>query len=84
MPYSRAWAFNVGAREAGGRILVFHDNDILAPARYAAELVRVMARGYQVARLQRFVFYLSAADSARMFCSVAMPGEAARFGPAEL
>jgi N-terminal domain of galactosyltransferase len=61
--YSRAWAFNVGARAARGRILVFHDNDLLAPCRYAAELSRVLGQGYRVARLQRFIFYLGPADS---------------------
>jgi hypothetical protein len=59
MPYSRAWAFNVGAREARGRILVFHDNDVLVPARYATELRRLVGQGFEGARLQRFVFYLS-------------------------
>jgi hypothetical protein len=63
MPYARAWAFNVGARHAAGDILVFHDNDVLAPTNYAAELVRLFSQGYTAARLQRFVFYLSDADT---------------------
>jgi hypothetical protein len=65
LPYSRAWAFNVGARHARGRVLVFHDNDLLAPSRYGSELVARIARGVQAARLQRFVFYLSEAATER-------------------
>jgi hypothetical protein len=67
MPYSRAWAFNVAAREARGRILVFHDNDVCVPARYAAELVRIFDEGFEAARLQRFVFYLSRAHTSQFF-----------------
>lgn len=63
MPYSRSWAFNVGAREARGEYLILHDNDLLPPAGYAAEAVRVLARGFEAARLQRFIFYLNEADS---------------------
>jgi N-terminal domain of galactosyltransferase len=59
MPYSRSWAFNVGARAARGRYLVFHDNDVPAPARYAAEVVQTLRGGFEAARLQRFVFYLN-------------------------
>lgn len=58
MAYSRSWAFNAGAREAKGCLLVFHDNDILAPTHYAAELLRLAAEGFEAFRLQRFVFYL--------------------------
>ncbi|HUG41895.1 MAG TPA: galactosyltransferase-related protein [Longimicrobiales bacterium] len=57
-PYSRAWAFNVGARAARGRLLVFHDNDMIVPRRYAAELLARRAEGYEVINLKRFVFYL--------------------------
>jgi hypothetical protein len=66
MPYSRSWAFNRGAREARGRILVFHDNDVLAPASYAAELARLLALGYEAMRLQRFVFYLDREATTRV------------------
>jgi hypothetical protein len=58
MPYSRSWAFNVGARAAAGDWLVLHDNDVVVPRRYAVELLRLGAAGYEAARLQRFVFYL--------------------------
>lgn len=65
MPYSRSWAFNVGARAARGRLLAFHDGDMLVPKRYAKELVEVWRRGYEVINLKRFVFYLSALETAR-------------------
>jgi len=58
MPYSRSWAFNVGARAAKGRLLVLHDNDICVPAHYARELLKLFSQGYQAMRLQRFIFYL--------------------------
>lgn len=67
MPYSRAWAFNRGARHARGRYLVFHDNDICVPTRYAAELVAVFRRGFEAARLMRFLFFLSEAHSQTLF-----------------
>jgi hypothetical protein len=58
MPYSRAWAFNVGARQARGRILVLHDNDMLVPAGYAREIRRRVDAGDHVVNLKRFIFYL--------------------------
>lgn len=58
LPYSRAWAFNVGARRARGRVLVLHDNDILMPAAYGEEILRVVGGGYEAARLMRFLFYV--------------------------
>ena len=69
LPYSRSWTFNVGARAARGDILVFHDNDLLVPADYGKQIVEILARGYQVARLHRFVFYLTAADTADYFAN---------------
>jgi len=58
MPYCRSWAFNVGASVAKGRLLVFHDNDICMPAHYGQELLKFFSQGYEVMRLQRFVFYI--------------------------
>jgi GT2 family glycosyltransferase len=58
IPYCRSWVFNVGARVARGAVLVFHDNDIVVPAGYAKEIGGLCARGWEGARLQRFVFYL--------------------------
>jgi predicted glycosyltransferase involved in capsule biosynthesis len=67
MPYSRSWSFNVGARAARGRLLIFHDNDIWAPEDYGRELLRLYEQGYKTMRLQRFVFYLSEASTAALF-----------------
>jgi hypothetical protein len=63
MPYSRAWAFNVGAREARGEVLILHDNDLCAPACYAREVLRLLSGEFEAARLQRFIFYLGDRDS---------------------
>jgi hypothetical protein len=59
MPYCRAWAFNVGARQARSPLLVLHDNDMLVPETYAAELVRKHRRGHEIINLKRLIFYLS-------------------------
>ena len=75
MPYSRSWAFNAGVREARGAFVVLHDNDVLAPARYAAEVVRLGRIGFEAMRLQRFVFYLDRESTMR----VASGGEEGRF-----
>jgi hypothetical protein len=67
MPYSRSWAFNVGARHARGEILVCHDNDLCVPSRYAVELAGLFRRGFEAARLQRFIFYLSESHTREVF-----------------
>jgi hypothetical protein len=64
MPYSRAWAFNVGARVARGEVLVLHDNDMLVPADYVREIIAHFREGHDVINLKRFVFYLNEEDSA--------------------
>jgi len=77
MPYCRSWAFNVGARRARGRVLVFHDNDILPPAGYGREIMRRYHEGYEVINLKRFIFYLSPADTGRVFSTGTLsPAEA--------
>jgi len=65
MPYNRSWALNVGAAAARGRLLVLHDNDLLVPCDYAAQLWRHLREGYEVLNLKRFIFYLGEAPSAR-------------------
>jgi hypothetical protein len=56
----KSWAYNVAARIATGEILVFHDGDICMPERYGIEVARtILQDGYDVASLQRFLFYLS-------------------------
>lgn len=64
MPYSRAWAFNLGARRARGRLLILHDNDILVPRDYAREALDRNAEGYDFINLKRFVYYLGKDGSA--------------------
>jgi hypothetical protein len=71
MPYCRSWAFNVGARSARADVLVLHDNDMMVPADYAAQIVARVALGYQVLNLKRFVFYLTKAHSEAFFAHTA-------------
>ena len=61
-PYIRSLAFNVGARLAAAPLLVFHDDDMLVPAEYAAEILRCRNQGYEVINLKRFIFYLAKRD----------------------
>jgi hypothetical protein len=56
--YSRSMAFNEGAKAAKSELLVFHDNDLLVPARYADNLLKYFRDGYEVINLKRFIFYL--------------------------
>jgi len=79
MPYSRAWAFNVGARAARGEVLVLHDNDMLAPADYAQEIIGRLEEGYEVINLKRFIFYFTEADSLRVFSAGTLAAEGALF-----
>jgi hypothetical protein len=65
--YCRARAFNDGAREAKSDIIVFHDNDLLMPSRYAAEILGWTQRGFEVVDLKRFLFYLDENQTASVF-----------------
>ena len=67
MPYSRAWAFNVGAREARGEVLILHDGDILVPREYGSQLRPLFGEGYEVVNLKRFIFFLPEANWAACF-----------------
>jgi GT2 family glycosyltransferase len=66
LPFSRAWAFNVGARLAQGELLVLHDNDLLIPRGYAAQAWQRFREGYQVVNLKRFIFYLTEEATVRL------------------
>lgn len=57
--YNRAATFNLGAQHARAGILVLHDNDMLPPARYAAEIVKQRDAGFEAMDLKRFTFYLT-------------------------
>ena len=72
MPFSRSWALNAGAEIARGRVLVFHDNDMLAPVAYAAEILRRFEAGAEFIELKRFTFYLSESDTGRFFAGAAL------------
>jgi hypothetical protein len=65
-PYKRAETFNAGAAAARGRILVLHDNDMLVPERYAAEVVAHADAGWEAIDLKRFIFYLTEKETARV------------------
>jgi hypothetical protein len=67
MPYCRAWAFNIGVREARGELLVLHDNDMLVPQAYGSEILSIYRKGYEVINLKRFIFYLTQQHSSNLF-----------------
>ncbi len=66
MAYSRARAFNAGARAAHGEFLIFHDNDMVIPAVYARELCRFYGKGFEVVNLKRFIFFLNQKSSKKV------------------
>lgn len=69
MAYNRSWAFNVGARLARGSVLVLHDNDMLVPAAYAAEILARVNEGNEVVNLKRFIFFLTERHTQNLFAS---------------
>ena len=79
--YNRALAFNVGAAESRGEVLIFHDNDLLMPDGYARTVVAQHAAGYEVINLKRFIFYLSETDTR---CLFADPGSLTGITPEEI
>lgn len=66
LPYCRSWAFNVGARQARGQILVLHDNDMPIPEDYAIWVSEKVGQGFEVVNPKRFIFYLNKAASSRV------------------
>lgn len=60
--YSRARAFNFAARQATGKFLILHDNDLVVSSSYAAAHAKVLSEEWDVANLKRFIFYLSQAQ----------------------
>jgi hypothetical protein len=58
LDYCRAATFNAAVRAARGAVLVIHDNDILVPARYAAEVAARVREGHRFIDPKRFIFYL--------------------------
>ena len=61
--YNRSAAFNRGVRVAKGNVLVLHDNDMIVPKNYCADIIKLMSKGYDAINPKRFVFYLSKHDS---------------------
>ena len=62
-PYSRASAFNAGAKQAASECLIFHDNDLLIPCNYASQTLMLFNRGFEFINVKRFIFYLSKRSS---------------------
>jgi hypothetical protein len=60
--YCRSATFNEAARIARGSILIAHDNDMLVPERYAAEIAERIREGAQFVDPKRFIFYLDARE----------------------
>lgn len=67
VPYNRSWAFNAGARLARGNVLILHDNDMLCPARYAAEALERSREGWAFLDLKRFLFYFDQTTTRELF-----------------
>ncbi len=65
--YNRSWTLNAGARAARGELVVLHDNDMLVPRGYAAELHARMREGFDFLDLKRFTFYLPEETTRRFF-----------------
>jgi hypothetical protein len=67
LAYCRSWSFNVAVRSARSDVLVLHDNDMLVPERYAFEALQRIEEGFSFVDLKRFIFYMSEADTRRVF-----------------
>lgn len=59
--YCRSATFNAAVRAARGSVLIAHDNDLLVPEQYAAEIVARVREGASFVDAKRFIFYLDAA-----------------------
>lgn len=68
--YNRSAAFNLGSRQASGRILLLHDNDMIIPTNYCYQIVSLHKLGYEALNIKRFVFYLSKDDTKKVLTSV--------------
>lgn len=67
LDYCRSATFNAGAEIARGEVLIAHDNDMLAPYRYASEVLARAREGWDFIDLKRFVFYLPEGTSRALF-----------------
>lgn len=69
MPFNKSWLLNVGVREASADVIVIHDNDMLVPERYSAEVMSRRAAGFEVIDLKRFIFYVDEQSTLRACAS---------------
>lgn len=75
--YCRSATFNAGARLARGGILVLHDNDMVVPERYAAEVASRATEGWAFIDPKRFTFYLGEYDTRGVFAEGTLWGDGA-------
>lgn len=68
--YNRSAAFNLGAKNSNGELLLLHDNDMLVPALYCHDILKLAHEGYEVLNAKRFVFYLNRRDTRMVISSI--------------
>lgn len=73
MPYCRSSTLNIGAKLARGALVVFHDNDLLLPTRYASLAMERLRAGFEVMNLKRFTFYLGEKETRRILAAGSIP-----------
>jgi hypothetical protein len=71
--YNRAWTLNTGTQAASAPIVILHDNDVIVPARYAAECRARVAEGYDFLELKRFTFYIGEEATKQVFATGELP-----------
>jgi GT2 family glycosyltransferase len=67
--YNRSAGFNLGAKKAVGKILLLHDNDMLIPATYCKNILRLAEDGYEAINSKRYIFYMSRRHTERIIRS---------------
>jgi hypothetical protein len=67
--YNRSATLNEGVLRARGEIVILHDGDTLVPSRYTAEVLARGREGAEFIDLKRFVFYLHADETERVFAT---------------
>lgn len=67
--YNRSWTLNAGASATTGDVLILHDNDMVCPARYAAETFARAQEGWLFQQPKRFTFYLDESATADVFAT---------------
>src|SRR5712691_10395070 len=67
--YNRSATLNAGTAAARGEVVILHDNDMVVPARYAAEVLERVHEGARFIDLKRFIFYLDEAGTERAFAT---------------